>query len=120
MSKNKYHRTKEGKMAKKGLWYNIQQKRKRIAEGSGEKMRKPGSKGAPTAKALKVSQAYTGKAIQQPTETSKEFKTRHAYHTPFMKQKPKDAYMGKFINLDVGDQNLSNPSYQAYYKDLLK
>ena len=35
---------------KTGLYYNINQKRKRIAEGSGEKMRKPGTKGAPTAK----------------------------------------------------------------------
>jgi len=43
-------------MAKKpGLWANIHAKRKRIAAGSGEKMRKPGSKGAPTAKALKQS-----------------------------------------------------------------
>ena len=38
---------------KKGLYYNIDQKRKRIAAGSGEKMRKPGTKGAPTAKAFK-------------------------------------------------------------------
>jgi len=37
----------------KGLYENIQAKRKRIAAGSGEKMRKPGSKGAPTAKAFK-------------------------------------------------------------------
>ena len=38
-------------MAKKsGLYANIHKKRKRIAAGSGEKMRKPGSKGAPTAK----------------------------------------------------------------------
>ena len=35
---------------KKGLYANIQAKRKRIAAGSGEKMRKPGTKGAPTAK----------------------------------------------------------------------
>jgi len=34
---------------KKGLYANIHAKRKRIAAGSGEKMRKPGSKGAPTA-----------------------------------------------------------------------
>lgn len=40
---------------KTGLWANIHHKRKRIAEGSGEKMRKPGAKGAPTAKALKQS-----------------------------------------------------------------
>lgn len=38
---------------KQGLYANIAAKRKRIAEGSGEKMRKPGTKGAPTAKAFK-------------------------------------------------------------------
>ena len=36
-------------MAKPGLYANIHAKRKRIAAGSGEKMRKPGAKGAPTA-----------------------------------------------------------------------
>jgi hypothetical protein len=36
---SKMHKTKSGKMAKKGLWYNIQKKKKRIAAGSGEKMR---------------------------------------------------------------------------------
>jgi hypothetical protein len=39
---------------KQGLYANIAAKRKRIAEGSGEKMRKPGTKGAPTAKAFKL------------------------------------------------------------------
>ena len=39
-----------------GLWANIRKKRERIAKGSGEKMRKPGSPGAPTAKALRDSQ----------------------------------------------------------------
>jgi hypothetical protein len=34
---------------KPGLYANIHAKQKRIAAGSGEKMRKPGSKGAPTA-----------------------------------------------------------------------
>ena len=38
----------------KGLYANIHAKRKRIAEGSGEKMRKVGSKGAPTSKAFKA------------------------------------------------------------------
>ena len=38
---------------KQGLYANIHAKRKRIAEGSGEKMKKPGTKGAPTAKAFK-------------------------------------------------------------------
>jgi hypothetical protein len=39
----------------KGLYANIHAKQKRIAEGSGEKMRKVGSKGAPTAEAFKQS-----------------------------------------------------------------
>jgi len=40
-------------VAKRGLYSNINAKRKRIAAGSGEKMRKPGAKGAPTAAAFK-------------------------------------------------------------------
>lgn len=48
-------RTKMAK-TKIGLWANIHAKRKRIKAGSGEKMRKPGSKGAPTEKDLKRSQ----------------------------------------------------------------
>jgi hypothetical protein len=38
--------------AKPGLYANIHAKKKRIAAGSGEKMRKVGTKGAPTAKAF--------------------------------------------------------------------
>ena len=40
---------------KPGLYANINAKRARIAAGSGEKMRKPGSAGAPTAKDFKES-----------------------------------------------------------------
>lgn len=40
---------------KPGLYANIHAKRKRIAAGSGERMRKPGSKGAPTAKQFRES-----------------------------------------------------------------
>ena len=47
-----YHTTKDGRKAKKGLWYNIMMKRKR-----GAKMRKKGEKGAPTAAAIKKSQS---------------------------------------------------------------
>lgn len=39
-------------MAKRGLYANIHAKRERIKNGSGERMRKPGSKGAPTSKAF--------------------------------------------------------------------
>ena len=40
---------------KPGLYANIAAKRRRIKAGSGEKMRKVGAKGAPTAKAFKES-----------------------------------------------------------------
>jgi hypothetical protein len=40
-------------MAKQGLYANIHAKRKRIKEGSKEKMRKVGSKGAPKASDFK-------------------------------------------------------------------
>ena len=40
---------------KPGLYANINAKRERIKEGSGEKMKKPGAAGAPTAKAFKDS-----------------------------------------------------------------
>ena len=51
-------------MAKQGLYANIHAKKKRIAAGSGEKMRKPGSKGAPTAKDFKNS-AKTAKKVNK-------------------------------------------------------
>ena len=49
---------KEG--GKVGLYENIHKKRARMAAGSGEKMRKPGSKGAPT-KADFIKSAKTAK-----------------------------------------------------------
>ena len=42
-------------MNKPGLYANINAKKKRIEAGSGETMRKPGTKGAPTAKSFKQS-----------------------------------------------------------------
>jgi hypothetical protein len=48
---------------KPGLYSNIHAKRKRIAEGSGEKMNKVGSKAAPSAKDFK-SAAKTAKPVK--------------------------------------------------------
>ena len=42
-------------MKPKGLYANINAKQDRIAKGSGERMRKVGSKGAPTAAAFRNS-----------------------------------------------------------------
>lgn len=49
---------------KTGLYANIHAKRKRITEGSGEKMRKPGTKGAPTKADFKQA-AKTAKKVKK-------------------------------------------------------
>jgi hypothetical protein len=55
------------RFAKGGLYDNIHAKRERIEAGSGEKMRKPGSEGAPTASAFKMAaktaKMYHGGAV---------------------------------------------------------
>ena len=55
---------------KRGLYANINAKRKRIAAGSGEQMRKPGSPGAPSAKDFKKS-AETAKPASKHTKKRK-------------------------------------------------
>ncbi len=62
VGKKAYGKLPEKKAAGGGLYANIHAKRERIAEGSGEKMRKPGSPGAPTAKAFKESAKTAQKA----------------------------------------------------------
>jgi hypothetical protein len=47
-----------------GLYENIHKKRKRIEQGSGEKMRKPGEEGAPSAKDFKDSEKTAKKDKQ--------------------------------------------------------
>lgn len=56
-------------MTKRGLWDNIHAKRKRIKAGSGERMRKPGSKGAPTAQDFKDA----SESVQAEAKDSREY-----------------------------------------------
>jgi hypothetical protein len=46
-----------------GLYSNIHAKRKPIEQGSGERMRKPGEEGAPTAKAFKQSEKTAARTL---------------------------------------------------------
>ena len=61
----------EDLMEKRGLWDNIWAKRKRIEKGSGEHMRKAGSEGAPTEKALKNSQSEEYIGAEKPSKDIK-------------------------------------------------
>lgn len=50
---------------KTGLYSNIHAKRKRITEGSGEKMKKAGAKGAPSAKDFKLAAKTANKKVKK-------------------------------------------------------
>ena len=68
---------KSGKYDKDGnklesLWQNIKKKRDRIARGSGERMRKKGEKGAPTADQIKRAQEMKEKHGGQHVSTGRE------------------------------------------------
>tara|TARA_B100000676_G_C18021189_1_gene812711 strand:+ start:226 stop:411 length:186 start_codon:yes stop_codon:yes gene_type:complete len=58
--------------AKRGLYANIAAKRRRIKAGSGEKMRKPGTKGAPTAAQFKAAAKTAKKPKAKKTTKSKK------------------------------------------------
>jgi len=76
--------------AKRGLWDNIHAKRKRIKAGSGEKMRKPGSKGAPSDADLKASAESV-----EVEDNILEDKKGHFSDSGGMTQKGVDAYNRK-------------------------
>jgi len=77
---------------KRGLWDNIHAKQERIKHGSGEHMRKPGAKGAPTKEALKKSQSeeYTGaeKVSKNSDEPSSRFVGTSSLTKVYKKETP--------------------------------
>lgn len=64
-----------------GLYENIHKKRKRIEQGSGEKMRKPGEEGAPSAKDFKDSEktAKKKRSVKKRMVASKKKKGSGTY-----------------------------------------
>ena len=82
---------------KRGLWSNIHAKRNRIKNGSGEKMRKPGSEGAPTNANFK-SAAESLSANEQEDNQLFEYAIDakgHKSSTGGLTQKGVDAYNAK-------------------------
>ena len=79
-------------LEKRGLWDNIHAKQERIKHGSGEHMRKPGSKGAPTKEALKKSQTeeYTGaeKVSKNSNDPSSRFAATSSLTNVYKKDTP--------------------------------
>lgn len=60
---------------KRGLWDNIHAKRERIKRGSGERMRKPGSKGAPTAQNFKDAQEEVEYILERGADSKGHFRS---------------------------------------------
>jgi hypothetical protein len=109
---------------KRGLWDNIHAKRKRIKAGSGERMRKPGSEGAPSAADLKASQTeeahgmwkvdfpkqHAGKAVAAGSVHVKAQNTAHAHkvaakrvgvdHKMFKSKVTKSSILPEGVQLD--------------------
>jgi hypothetical protein len=83
----KLPKMKTGGSAKPGLYSNIHAKQERIAHGSGERMRKPGSAGAPTKEAFvesaKTAKKATGGSVKhdEPISKTTTGKSRHYLST---------------------------------------
>jgi hypothetical protein len=111
---------------KNGLYANINAKRERIAQGSKEKMRKPGTKGAPTAEAFKQS-AKTAKmanggdvnysGVNKPDPLPRRYAANAAYKVPREGQTD-------FRNIPAGNRPDSSkwqsPEGKAYVDDVRK
>ena len=83
-------------LEKKGLWDNIHSKRKRIKQGSGERMRKPGSKGAPTNQDFKdASESTIDESIKDRgshfANVAKNHNEKHKYHQALAYESEKDS-----------------------------
>lgn len=80
-------------LEEKGLWDNIHAKRKRIKNGSGERMRKPGEKGAPTDADFKAA-SESVEVVEYAIDAK-----GHKSSTGGLTQKGRDSYNAKGGNL---------------------
>ena len=115
----------EMKEGKRGLWDNIHAKRKRIKAGSGERMRKPGSEGAPTNADFKAASEGVMPTADEPTEANK--KTAQKVRDMMAKEKKpvkeeseelgevSKATMGRYIN--KAKDSIDSASYRQGHKE---
>ena len=118
---------------KRGLWDNIHAKRERIKNGSGEHMRKPGSKGAPTEAALKNSQneethivevVIQKKMSPQDKQAFNKYLAQHRSKLSALDNNDKAKKSFKDYNNEPGDKpsslGLRNQISAGYYKEEVK
>jgi hypothetical protein len=117
----------EMKEGKRGLWDNIHAKRKRIKAGSGERMRKPGSEGAPSNADLKAASEGVMPTADEPSDKDK--KTAQKIRDMMAKEKKpvkEDAEeldelskptMGRYIN--KAKDSIDTASYRQGHREAL-
>jgi hypothetical protein len=107
---------------KRGLWDNIHAKRKRIKAGSGERMRKPGSKGAPSAADLKASQTEEVSVDEAFEQISEAPRVGMDYTHASEKSKFDSGHRAKLLNPEGRTSYLSQKSYKTakHAKDAAK
>jgi hypothetical protein len=81
-----------------GLWANINKKRKRIKNGSGEKMRKPGSDGAPTDQAFKDA----AESVEEGTITCPKCNGKGCEHCDGKGTHTDDQQIDEFVGKAIG------------------
>ena len=118
-----------------GLWDNIHAKRKRIKAGSGERMRKPGSEGAPTAAALKASQteeteqidelnrdtviSYAARAEKDVNKKHKELTSQIKSNNPVSANKTADKIIKRYSGMDRAENRLNKEEVEEMF-DLIE
>jgi hypothetical protein len=113
------------KEGKRGLWDNIHAKQKRIKAGSGERMRKPGSEGAPTAAALKASQneEVINEMDKSQTPPGRDGRVSHSTYGS-RDQKDSDAgkkeYTAKPVKSDKAHKDILNLLNKSFNKEELE
>ena len=81
-----------------GLWANINKKRKRIKNGSGEKMRKPGSDGAPTDQDFKDA----AESVEEGTTTCPKCNGKGCEHCDGKGTHTDDQQIDEFVGKAIG------------------
>jgi hypothetical protein len=85
---NMHHNEETELDEKRGLWDNIHAKRKRIKAGSGERMRKPGSEGAPTKQNFRDASESVEDTVSMNSKARKKIEVvdRKPPHTEYTRQ----------------------------------
>jgi Cytidylyltransferase-like len=101
------------KEEKPGLWANIRAKRERIKRGSGERMRKPGSEGAPTAQNFKDAANESVEEVSEATHNGREVPLNKPMKGDVKKSKVyvRDPSTGNIKKVNFGDKSLSIKSH---------